>query len=129
MAALTSSPKAPPLRRWGNVALRGLHLIAVIVLGAGLLGAPVATGTAAMGAAITGVVMLILDTWTHPNHLREAAGFAMLVKIALVAWMALDANIRPLLFWFIVAGSALFAHAPARFRHVLVLGRPKTPAR
>lgn len=111
-----------PLRRWINVVLRGLHLVAIIVLGAGLVGAPVASGLAAAGVAASGLAMLILDTWGHPGHLREAAGAAVLAKLALVGWMAIDAGARPVLFWVLVAGSALFAHAPARFRHAIVLG-------
>ena len=117
--------KPPAWRRWLNVALRGLHLSAVIVLGAGLLGAPVDGATAALAVAVTGLGMFALDILTHPGHLREAAGVAMLIKLVLVIWMAADANARPLLFWFIVAGSAVFAHAPARFRHALLLGGGK----
>lgn len=117
--------KPPAWRRWLNVALRGLHLCAVIVLGAGLLGAPVDGATAALAVAVTGLGMFALDILTHPGHLREAAGVAMLAKLILVVWMAADANARPLLFWFIVAGSALFAHAPARFRHARLLSGTK----
>lgn len=110
------------LLRWINVILRGLHLVAVILLGAGLLGAPLHAGQAAIGVAASGFAMLALDIWRKPQHLREAAGLAVLVKLVLVAWMALDAAARPVLFWVIVAGSAISAHAPARFRHAMLLG-------
>lgn len=113
-----------PLRRWLNVGLRGLHLAAVIVLGAALLGAPVAAGSAAWGVAATGLAMLVLDTWNHPAHLREVAGAAVIVKLALVAWMAVDAAARPALFWVVVIGSAIFAHAPASLRHRRLFGPP-----
>jgi hypothetical protein len=36
--------------------------------------------------------------------------------------MALDASARLPLFWLIVVGSAVFAHAPARFRHAVLWG-------
>lgn len=108
-------------RRWLNVALRGLHLSAVIILGAGLLGAAVDSDTAALAVTITGLGMFALDILTHPGHLREAAGLAMLAKLVLVIWMAADVNARPVLFWLIVAGSAVFAHAPAHFRHTRLL--------
>jgi len=107
--------------RWINVILRGLHLVAVIVLGSVLLGAPLAASHAAMAVAATGFAMFALDIWRKPQHLREASGLAVLVKLVLVGWMAIDAAARPYLFWLIVAGSAISAHAPARFRHAILL--------
>jgi hypothetical protein len=112
-----------PLQRWLNVILRGLHLVAVILLGAGLLGAVVDTDKAVLGVAATGLAMLVLDTWSKPSHLREASGISLLIKLALVAWMAFDETSRLSLFWIIVAGSAIFAHAPAKFRHAILIGR------
>ncbi len=113
-----NATKPPPtFRRWLNVVLRGAHLVAVIVLGAALLGAPVDAAMAAYGVAISGLAMLVIDTWGYPGHLRETAGISVLVKLALVVWMATDASLRTPLFWLVVAGSAVFAHAPARFRH------------
>jgi hypothetical protein len=108
--------------RWINVILRGLHLVAVILLGATLLGAPLDAGHTATAVAASGFAMLGLDIWRKPQHLREAAGIAVLLKLALVAWMAIDASTRPVLFWLIVAGSAISAHAPARFRHAILFG-------
>ncbi len=111
------------LFRWLNVVLRGLHLIAVILLGASLLGAPVAGALAVVGVAATGFAMLALDIWKKPGHLREAAGLAVVIKLFLLAWMAMSVSFRPVLFWLIVAGSAIFAHAPASFRHAVLLGK------
>jgi hypothetical protein len=108
--------------RWINVILRGLHLVTVIVLGSALLGAPLDAGHAAMAVAASGFAMFGLDLWRKPQHLREAAGLAVLSKLVLVGWMAIDASARPVLFWLIVAGSAISAHAPARFRHAILLG-------
>jgi len=39
-----------------------------------------------------------------------------------VGWMAMDAASRPILFWLIVVASAIFAHAPGRFRHAVLIG-------
>lgn len=108
--------------RWINVILRGLHLVAVILLGAALLGAPLDASHAAIGVAVTGFAMFGLDIWRKPQHLREASGIALMLKLVLVGWMAMDAAARPVLFWLIVAGSAISAHAPARFRHAILLG-------
>ena len=109
--------------RWVNVALRALHLVAVIWFGAGLLGAPVASDHAVMALAGSGILMFGLDIWNKPSHLREVSGIAVLLKLLLVVWMALDAPLRPSLFWLIVAGSAIFAHAPARLRHAVLIGK------
>jgi hypothetical protein len=109
-----------PGQRWLGVLLRGLHLVAVIVLGAALLGAPVASDQAVLGLWSTGLAMLALDTWSKPSHLREASGLSVLVKLALVGWLAVDAGNRAVLFWLVVVGSAIFAHAPATFRHAVV---------
>ncbi|HZV55234.1 MAG TPA: hypothetical protein VFF82_09860 [Rhodocyclaceae bacterium] len=114
-----------PGQRWLNVALRGLHLVAVILFGAGLLGAPVAADQAVIAVGVTGLAMLAMDTWSKPDHLREASGLSVLAKLVLVGWMAVDASSRLALFWFVVAGSAIFAHAPARFRHAILVGRQR----
>ena len=109
--------------RWANILLRGLHMAAVVVLGAALLGAPVSAGRAVAALVATGAIMLALDTWKHPGHLREASGMALEVKLVLVVWMAWDESVRPVLFWLIVAGSTLFSHASSRVRHIPVFGR------
>jgi hypothetical protein len=115
--------KPPPLRRWLDVLLRSVHLVGVILLGAALLGAPVAGGSAAAAVAASGLAMFALDTWSYPGHLRELAGAMVLAKLLLVVWMALDENVRPLLFWLVVLGSSVSSHAPARFRHWKLVGR------
>ena len=109
--------------RWANILLRGLHMAAVVVLGAALLGAPVSAGRAVAALAATGTVMLALDTWKRPSHLLEASGVALEIKLLLVFWMAWDESMRTVLFWLIVAGSTLFSHASSAVRHLPVLGR------
>lgn len=108
--------------RWTNVILRSLHLCAVILLGAALLGAPLASTRVAIAVAASGFAMFAIDTWRKPQHLREASGIAVLLKLIMVGWMAVDAAAQHILFWLIVAGSALSAHAPARFRHAILIG-------
>lgn len=112
------------LLRWINVILRGMHLATVVLLGAALLGAALDARHAATGVALTGFSMFALDLWRKPQYLAEVSGMAVLVKLGLVAWMAIDATSRQALFWLIVAGSAIFAHAPASFRHATLI-RPK----
>lgn len=112
-----------PFSRWLGVFLRGLHLAAVIGLGAALMGAPLDGHTQSLGVLATGAAMMILDLWLKPHLIREWSGAALLIKLAVVGWMALDASLRLPLFWLLVVWSAVFAHAPASFRHALWLGR------
>ena len=122
----TGPRKLPAWQRWTSVLARSVHLMAVVVLGAAVLGAPVDGGTAAATALASGLVMLALDIRQRPGHLRELAGATMAAKIALVAWMTADENIRAVLFWLIVGASGIVAHAPANFRHIPVFGvRPR----
>ena len=125
---MSPPPLARPdlLRRWLSVLLRGLHLVAVIGLGAALLGAPVepASGIARLAAAVaaSGAAMFALDLWRKPRLLFEVAGVGVLAKLALVGWMTLDDAPRLALFWLIVVWSAWFSHAPATFRHRRLFG-------
>jgi hypothetical protein len=97
--------------------MRGLHLVAVISLGAAIMGAPMATHHLSIAVVITGFAMFALDLWNKPKMLFEWSGAALLIKLCLVAVMALNAELRLPLFWMIVTWSAIFSHAPASFRH------------
>jgi len=109
--------RVSPALRWLNVVLRGLHLAAVIGLGAAVLGAPLSVHQQSMGVLVTGLAMLSLDLWAKPRMLQEWSVAALVIKLAVVAWMAVDVELRLPLFWALVVWSAIFAHAPAAFRH------------
>lgn len=105
-----------PGKRWLNVALRTIHLGGLVLLGAGLLGA----GPIGLGATITfgsGLAMFATDTWANPAHLRETAGFGVLVKLLLVGLMAWQTAYALPLFWLVLVLSTLLSHAPGSFRH------------
>lgn len=108
-----------PGRRWLTVILRGMHLLAVIGFGAILLGAPRVPMQEHAGAAvlISGALLWLLDLWHRPAHLVEGAGLSMLLKLALLAGMLAAPELRELLFWIVVAWSAIFSHAPSGFRN------------
>lgn len=119
------------LRRWLSVLLRGMHLVAVIGLGAALLGAPAehAGGIVRLAVAVaaSGAAMFALDLWRNPRHLFDIAGVGVLVKLLLAGLMILDGAPRLTLFWIIVVWSALFSHAPATFRHARLIGPRRQP--
>jgi hypothetical protein len=58
-----------------------------------------------------------MDLRARRIALLELAGAAVLVKLVLVAWMALDPLRGPWIFWLLVLGSAVTSHAPKQFRH------------
>lgn len=96
-----------------------MHLAAVVLLGAVLLGGTPRLPMAAMAAALllTGFALLALEVWKSPDHLLQFAGAGMVAKLALVAWMLFDRSSAETAFWLIVLWSVVFAHAPATFRH------------
>jgi hypothetical protein len=103
-------------RRALNLTLRTVHLAGVVMLGAALLG-----GTAPQtGIWLTlgsGAGMFAGDLWANPAHLREAAGCGVLLKLLLVAAMAVWPASALTLFWAILILSALLSHAPGSLRH------------
>lgn len=116
----------PPMRwlardseaeRWFSVLMRSLHLAGVVWLGAAVLGAPAGHRGATLLVLASGSVMLLMDLRAGRIALREVAGAAVLFKLGLVAWMALDAARTVPLFWALVLGSAITSHAPKAFRH------------
>lgn len=109
---------APRFRtlRWLNVVLRGIHLVAVIHFSASILGALPASASGGMAVFLSGSALWAVDLWQHPDHLRQMAGFSMMLKLALVAGMVFSPGLRLPLFWTIVVWSVIFSHAPANFR-------------
>ncbi|MCB1914379.1 MAG: hypothetical protein KDG52_01470 [Rhodocyclaceae bacterium] len=109
--------KRPPLTRWTGIVLRAVHTACVILLGAALLnGTPSATATLLVLAS--GATLFALDLWQFPRHVFELSGIAVLVKLLLVALMAVDESLRLPMFWLIVLWSGVFSHAPANLRHL-----------
>ena len=115
--------------RWFSVLLRSLHLAGVVWLGAAVLGAPAGHRGASLLVLASGLLMLGMDLRAGRIALREVAGAAVLVKLALVVWMALNAAHAVLIFWALVLGSAVTSHAPKGFRHWPTPARADAPRR
>ena len=110
-----------PGRRWLNLSLRAAHLAGIVLLGASLLG----VGKAEAGiwlTLISGLGMFAGDLWANPAHVREVAGFGVLLKLALVAVMAIHPPLALPLFWLILVLSTLLSHAPGQLRHYRLFG-------
>ena len=99
-----------------NLSLRTAHLAGIVLLGAALLGAGEIT-TGAWLTLLSGIGMFAGDAWANPAHVREVAGFGVLVKLVLVAVMALYPPVALPVFWGILAISTLLSHAPGALRH------------
>jgi len=110
------APGFRPLR-WLNVALRSIHLVAVIHFSASILGALPASASSGIAVFLSGSALWAVDLLQHPDHLRQMAGFSMLLKLALIAGMIVSPSLRLPLFWTIVVWSVIFAHAPGNFRN------------
>lgn len=115
--AADPSHKAAAWRRWLGIVLRTAHLAGVAWLGAALAGAPIQGSLPAWFVVGTGVALLSVEVADARIDLRELAGATSLAKLVVVAWMALDAVIAPVLFWFVLVLSALSSHAPRWLRH------------
>jgi hypothetical protein len=102
------------------VGVRTVHLAAVVVLGASLLGAPVALGVVAAVTVGSGLLLLGLDLAAGRVRLGEFAGAVVLAKLAAVAWIgftAAGAALAVPAFWLLLVLSSLSAHLPKGVRH------------
>lgn len=103
--------------------LRALHLVGVVGSGAAILGAlPVdAMRFYAILLVVAGLGMVALDRWANPEYFLHINGMAILVKLCLVSAIIWLGGFVEALFWFVLIGSVLLAHAPGRWRHRRVL--------
>lgn len=109
--------KSPLWLRWLSILLRTLHLGSVILLGAAAHGAPVAASLAGAAVLVSGLLLLAAEVAGEQVVLSEAAGAAALFKLLPVAAVMALPEWRLPLFWFLVAWSSVFSHAPKSLRH------------
>jgi hypothetical protein len=112
-----TGPKAPAWRHWLGIALRTLHIAGVCLLAASLLGAG---GIARHGAWLTlasGIALFASELADRRVRVGDFAGLVVVLKLALVAWMAWRPAAATALFWVAVAVSSVASHAPRRVRH------------
>jgi hypothetical protein len=108
-----------PGRRWLLVALRSVHLIGVVLVGAALLGDHDAhRATAAALMLVTGIGLYGIEVWSKPRHAVELAGLFIPLKLAGVAAMIVLPQLAAAIFWLLLVASSIVSHAPAAFRHL-----------
>jgi hypothetical protein len=103
-------------RRWLGIALRSAHIAGVVLLGAAVLGAPVATA-GVWATLASGIGLLASELADRRLVLAELAGVVVLLKLALVAAMAAWPVAAAPLFWGLLVLSAVVSHAPKGLRH------------
>jgi uncharacterized membrane protein YhaH (DUF805 family) len=112
--------KTSALERSTSIALRTVHLAAVVALGAALLGAPLSLAGAGLAAAGSGVLLFAMELFARRLHALDMAGLAVLLKLvavsAIAAWPPTPAH-RLAVFWGLLVLSSITSHAPKTLRH------------
>lgn len=112
--------KTSGAERAASIVLRTLHLCCVVVLGASLLGAPVALRPAAAAAFASGVLLFAMELFARRMHAFDLAGLSVLFKLAMVLAMAVWSGAAAhqfWVFWVLVVVSSVSSHAPKPVRH------------
>jgi 4-hydroxybenzoate polyprenyltransferase len=112
--------KSSGAERAASIVLRTLHLSCVVVLGASLLGAPVALRPAAAAAFASGALLFAMELFARRMHAFDLAGLSVLFKLTAVAAMSawpVAAAQAPWVFWVLVVVSSISSHAPKQVRH------------
>ena len=115
--AVAAPRRSGEVQRWLSIALRSLHLVAVVWLGAAVLAGQGLAIQPALWLLASGLAMLWLDLRAARIALGELAGIVVLAKLALLGWMALDPRQAAWIFWTLLVASSLSSHAPKAVRH------------
>jgi hypothetical protein len=128
--SLRAKPRPVPAVRVLRTTLRTLHLIAVAALYGGHVygAAPERLAPALAATLATGALFVALEVYRAPVWLFQLRGAATLLKVALIACVALAWDLRVPILTLAVAIGAVTSHMPGRWRyHSLLHGRPVGP--
>lgn len=117
MTGKATLPRSGATLRWLGLLIRSLHLVALVGLGAAMLGAELDLNTQLAAALASGIALMLLELARRPQMIFEWSGLSLMLKLLAVAWLALQPATALPLFWAILVWSVLFAHAPRGFRH------------
>ena len=106
-------------KRWVKIALRTLHLVGVAGIGGGFLyGAAVENWRVYLYLTLlSGAAMTVLEIWSNGIWLLQLRGIAVMVKLGLMAVLALWPVADAALFIVIIVISGAIAHAPGAVRY------------
>lgn len=116
-----ASPRSFKGQRWVNIILRTLHLFGIAGSGAAFLyQLPSSDWLPYMIlTVITGVLMMLLETWSYPAWLLQLRGLSMILKIIILvfgSWFFAS----PLILLCVILISGLIAHAPGKVRYYIL---------
>ncbi len=107
-------------KRWVKVGLRTLHLMGL----AGIGGAWFYTVEPSQWlpflwlTMVSGLLMLLVEVWSHGIWLLQVRGLAIFVKIILLSFSALlPHSLEPALIMLVIMISGVISHAPGRVRY------------
>lgn len=103
------------------IGLRTLHLIGVSGYAGFFLFDLPAEQWSHLGllALISGMLMLLLEIWSDGIFVLQMRGLAVLLKLAIFAWILFEPDLRVQGFVCIILLAGYFSHAPARIRYYL----------
>ncbi|OMH38296.1 hypothetical protein [Motiliproteus sp. MSK22-1] len=109
-----------PGKRWVKILLRTVHLMGL----AGIGGAYFYSVDASQWlpflwvTMVSGLLMLIVEVWSHGVWLLQVRGLAIFVKILLLSFSALlPQSMDPVLIMIVILISGIVSHAPGRLRY------------
>lgn len=117
MEDVAQARRSGTVERLTAIALRTVHLVAVVALGAALLGAPLAPALPGATTLASGALLMALDLRSGRLSLRELAGWVVVAKLAATFAIMLAHELALALFWALVVVSSLSSHAPKWLRH------------
>jgi hypothetical protein len=118
------TPRAFPGRRGVKILLRALHVLSTGVLcGATLLdvGPPVRT-TWLIAAAVTGLLIVLLDLFESGAFMLQLRGLLVALKIALLAGLPWFGEYAGWILAALVLLSVVSSHSPGKVRYLVLLG-------
>ncbi len=119
-AAPPAAPARPAAwRRWVAIGLRTAHLVAVVQVGAAVLGGTIVTqpGHGPALLFVSGMLLFAFELADDRLRLTDLAGGVVIAKLVLCAWMLADPLRAEGLFWGLLIVSGVASHAPRRLRH------------
>ncbi|MCW8885474.1 MAG: hypothetical protein OQK12_09505 [Motiliproteus sp.] len=107
-------------KRWVKIGLRTLHLMGLAGIGGAYFYAVDAVQWLPFLwlTMISGLLMLVVEVWSHGIWLLQVRGLTILFKVALLSVSALlPQAFDPALIMLVIAISSVISHAPGRLRY------------
>jgi hypothetical protein len=111
--------------RWSRIICRTLHIMVTSVLcGGHFFGTPADQLRPWLyGTIATGALLLSADFFEAPGYVREVRGVVLLIKLVMIASVALFWQQRSMILFVVIALSGVVSHMPRRLRHRVLFGR------